>query len=123
MGTVEITGDNFRDVVEKNGIVVIDWWASWCAPCRAFAPIFEEAATRHPGITFGKVNTEQQQKLAGEFDIKGIPTLMIFRDVILLFSEAGSLSAPALEGLINQVSTLDMERVRQEIEEEKNRRN
>src|SRR5712692_2444655 len=107
MGIVEITADNFRDVVEKNGIVVIDWWASWCAPCRAFAPVFEEAATRHPGITFGKVNTEQQQELAGEFDIKAIPTLMIFRDVVLLFSEAGSLSAPALEGLINQVSTLD----------------
>jgi thioredoxin 1 len=113
--TVEVTGENFKQLVERDGIVLLDWWAAWCGPCRAFAPTFEKAAAAHPDITFGKVDTEAQQELAGSFQIRSIPTLMILRDQVLLFSQPGALPAAALEDLISQVQALDMEKVRAEI--------
>jgi thioredoxin 1 len=116
--TVEVTEANFKDVAEKDGIVLIDWWAPWCGPCRAFAPTYEKVAGNHPDITFGKVNTEEQQALSGAFDIRSIPTLMILRDKVLIFSQAGALPEAALENLIGQVRALDMEKVREQIAEQ-----
>jgi thioredoxin 1 len=113
--TVEITSQNFKDVVEKDGIVLIDWWAPWCGPCRVFGPTYEKVAGKNPDITFGKVNTEDQQELAAAFDIRSIPTLMIMRDKVLLFSQPGALPEPALEDLISQARKLDMEKVRAEV--------
>jgi thioredoxin 1 len=113
--TVEVTGTNFKQVVEKDGIVLLDWWASWCGPCRAFAPTYEKVAGKHPDITFGKIDTEASADLASAFDIRSIPTLMILRDKVLLFSQPGALPEAALEDLIRQVRALDMEKVREEI--------
>lgn len=113
--TVEITAGNFKDVVERDGIVLIDWWAPWCGPCRVFGPTYEKVAAKHPDITFGKVDTEAQQDLAGAFDIRSIPTLMILRDKVLLFSQAGALPEAGLEDLIQQTRGLDMDKVRTEI--------
>ena len=115
--TVEITEKNFKEVVEREGIVLIDWWAPWCGPCRAFGPTYEKVAREHPDVTFGKVNTEQEQGLAGAFEIRSIPTLMILRDKVLLFSQAGALPEAALQDLLRQVRALDMARVRAEIAE------
>jgi thioredoxin 1 len=108
----EITQDNFKSIVDREGIVLIDWWAPWCGPCRAFGPTYEKVAGQHTDITFGKVNTEEQQALASSFEIRSIPTLMILRDKVLLYSEAGALPESALEDLIKQVRGLDMEAVR-----------
>jgi thioredoxin 1 len=116
--TVEITQQNFKPTVEKDGIVLIDWWAAWCGPCRAFAPTFEKVAAKHPDIVFGKVDTEAQQELAGSFDIRSIPTLMILRDQVMLFSQPGALPEAALEDLIRQVRALDMDKVRADIAEQ-----
>jgi thioredoxin 1 len=113
--TVEITKENFQQTVEREGIVLLDWWAAWCGPCRSFAPIFEKVAAAHPDIVFGKIDTEAQQELAGGFQIRSIPTLMIMRDKVLLFSQPGALPEAALEDLISQVRALDMEKVRAEI--------
>jgi thioredoxin 1 len=113
--TVELSQANFTDVVERDGIVLIDWWAPWCGPCRAFAPVYEQVAGKHPDLTFAKVNTEAEPALAGSFQIQSIPTLMILRDKVLLFSQPGALSAAALEDLIRQARALDMEKVRAEI--------
>jgi thioredoxin 1 len=115
--TVEITADSFKQVVERDGIVLLDWWAPWCGPCRVFGPTYEKVAARHPDITFGKVNTEAQPDLAGAFDIRSIPTLMILRDKVLLFSQAGALPEAALQDLLRQVRALDMVKVRAEIAE------
>jgi thioredoxin 1 len=114
-GTVEVTAENFKQLVERDGIVLLDWWAGWCGPCRAFAPTFEKAAAAHPDIVFGKVDTEAQQELAGSFQIRSIPTLMILRDQVLVFSQPGALPEAALADLIRQVRGLDMEKVRAEI--------
>jgi len=116
--TVDITEANFKSEVEKDGIVLIDWWAPWCGPCRMFGPTYEKVAQKHPDITFGKVNTEEQQSLAGSFDIRSIPTLMILRDKVLLYSQAGALPEAGLEDLIKQVRALDMDKVRSEIAEQ-----
>lgn len=113
--TVEITSGNFKEVVERDGIVLIDWWAPWCGPCRTFGPIYEKVAEKNPDLTFGKVNTEAQPDLAGSFSIQSIPTLMILRDQVLLFSQPGALPESALEDLVRQVRALDMEKVRAEI--------
>jgi len=116
MATVEVTEENFAETVTK-GIVLLDFWAAWCGPCQTFAPIFEEASERHPDVVFGKIDTEVDQALAGAFQIRSIPTLMVFRDGILLGAQPGALPAPALDEVIKQVRTLDMDAVRREIEE------
>jgi thioredoxin 1 len=115
--TVDVTEANFKEVVEKDGIVLVDWWAPWCGPCRSFGPTYEKVAGRHPDVTFAKVNTEEQQGLAGSFQIMSIPTLMILRDKIMLFSQPGALPEAALEELVQKARELDMDKVRKEIAE------
>jgi thioredoxin 1 len=117
MATVEIGKGNFKDLVSKEGIVLIDWWATWCAPCRTFAPVFEQASEKHPDIRFGKVDTDKEAELSAAFAIRSIPTLMVFRDGIMLFEQAGALPAAALEDLIRQVRALDMNEVRKQVVE------
>ncbi len=115
MATIELNAENFESTVQSDGIVLVDLWAEWCGPCKMFGPIFEESSEKHPDITFGKVDTEAEQALAGSLGIMSIPTLMMFRDGILLFNQAGALPEAALEDLIKQAEGLDMDEVRKEI--------
>ncbi len=118
MATVNITKDTMEATIDDNDIVIVDFWAEWCGPCKSFAPTFEKASNEHPDIVFGKVDTEAEQELAGSFGIRSIPTLMIFRDNVVLFNQAGALPPAALAEVIGQVKDLDMEAVHKEIAEQ-----
>ena len=115
MSTIELTKDTFEDTVTKPGITLVDWWASWCGPCRMFAPVFQAASEQHQDITFGKIDTEDQPDLSAAARISSIPTLMAFRDGILVFSQPGALPAAAFERLIQAVRELDMDQVRADL--------
>jgi thioredoxin 1 len=117
MATINLTFDTFESTVTGDGITLVDWWASWCGPCRMFGPIYEAASEQNPDITFGKVDTEAQPQLAGAANIRSIPTLMAFRDGVLVFSQPGALPAAALDEVISAVRALDMDDVRRQIAE------
>lgn len=118
MATIEVTAENFNEVITNNEFVIVDFWAPWCGPCKGFAPVYEELSEKYPDIVFAKVNTEEEQQLAGEFQIRSIPTLMIFREQIILFSQPGALQGSQLEQVIEQAKGLDMEEVKQDIEKQ-----
>ena len=118
MSTVELTADTFESTVTSEGITLVDWWASWCGPCLQFAPVYESASEEHDDVVFGKIDTEDQQELAAAAQITSIPTLMAFRDGVLVFNQAGALPAPSLEQVIQAVMGLDMEDVHRQIAEQ-----
>ena len=116
MAVIELTKENFEETITSNDIVLIDFWAPWCGPCKSFAPIYEEVAAKNEGVVFAKVNTEEEQELGAHFQIRSIPTLMIFREQIVLYSEAGMLPAASLQEIVEKVMSLDMEQVKKDIE-------
>ena len=115
MPTIELTKDNFEQVVTGNDTVIVDFWAPWCGPCRSFAPVFEATSEKHEGVVFAKVNTEEQPELAGHFEIRSIPTLMVFREKVLLYAQPGALPASGLEAVIAKARELDMAEVHRDI--------
>jgi thioredoxin 1 len=118
MATVELTRENFEETVTGNDMVIIDFWASWCGPCKSFAPVFEAASEKHGGIVFGKVNADDQQELAAAFNIRSIPFVMVFREKVIVFAQPGALPTDHLDNLIQQVQALDMAQVRKDIAEQ-----
>ena len=118
MATIEVTADDFNDLVSNNDFVIVDFWAPWCGPCKGFAPVYEELSEKYPDIVFAKVNTEEEQQLAGEFQIRSIPTLMIFREQVILYAQPGALQGSQLEQVIEQANGLDMEEVKKEVEQQ-----
>lgn len=123
MGTaVELTKDNFNDIIDNNDLVIIDFWAEWCGPCKSFAPVFEAAAEKYDDIVFAKVNTEEQQELAGMFQIRSIPTLLIFKEQVVVFSQPGAVPESGLEQLVDNAKELDMNMVREKIAEKEQER-
>ena len=115
MATIELTKDNFEKTVNDNAMVIVDFWAPWCGPCRGFAPVYEKASEAHADVVFAKVNTDEQQELAGAFGIQSIPTLMVFREKVILFQQAGALPGKALEQVITQAKSIDMAKVHAEV--------
>ena len=120
MATIELTKENFKETIENNDFVIVDFWAPWCGPCQGFLPVYEELSEKYPDIIFAKVNTEDEQELAGGFQIRSIPTLMMFREQVILYSEAGALQKQQLEDLIEKAQGLDMTEVHKQMEEEGN---
>ncbi len=118
MAVIELTKENFEQVVTSNPTVIVDYWAPWCGPCRGFAPVFEKVSEKHPDVVFAKVNTDEEQEIAGHFQIRSIPTLMVFRDQIIVFSQPGALPQGAFEQVVEKAKSLDMEEVRKQIAEE-----
>ena len=118
MATIDLTNENFEKTVNDNPMVVIDFWAPWCGPCRGFAPVYAQASDTHPDVVFAKVNTDEQQELAGSFGIRSIPTLMVFREKVILFQQAGALPGSALEQVISQAKSLDMAKVHEDVKQQ-----
>ena len=118
MATIELTSENFNDTIHNNNIVIIDFWAEWCGPCKSFAPTFETSSENHSEVIFAKVNTEEQTELAQACQIRSIPTLMLFREQILLFNQAGALAPSQLEDILEKVKELDMDQVRASLDKE-----
>ena len=118
MSSIAITKENFEEVINSNAMVIIDFWAPWCGPCKSFGPVFEEVSDKYPDVVFAKVNTEEQQELAGVFQVRSIPTLMIFREQIIIFAQPGAVPGSALEQVIGKAQELDMEQVRKDIAEQ-----
>jgi thioredoxin 1 len=115
VATLELTKENFSETIDNNGMILVDFWAPWCGPCQSFGPVYEQISENHEDVVFAKVNTEEQQELAAHFQIRSIPTLMIFRDQIVIFAQPGALPGSALEELIGKAQELDMDKVRAEI--------
>ena len=118
MAVVELTKENFEQVVTSNSTVVVDYWAPWCGPCRGFAPVFEKVSEAHPDVVFAKVNTDDEQEIAAHFQIRSIPTLMVFRDQVIVFSQPGALPQGAFEQVVAKAKGLDMDEVRKQIEQQ-----
>jgi len=118
VATIEVTKDNIEETISKNEMVILDFWAEWCGPCKSFAPVFEAASQKYPDVVFGKINTEEQQELAGQFQIRSIPNVMLFREQVMLFTQPGAMPAAGIDSVIAQAKALDMAKIRQEIAEE-----